>query len=104
MEVENIIINCSFPELQPNKSSFDYIESDITDYTELESYIFSDGPSDTDIDTYDDDSTLGTTYRLLQESDNKELIGVCMILDELEKNIKLNKTNRNFNKWFFIFN
>lgn len=92
LEVENIIMNCSFPELQPNKSSFNYIESDITDYTEVESYYFSDGPSDSDIDTYED-SSYDSTYRLLQESDNKELIGVCMILEQVKKNIILNKNN-----------
>ena len=90
LEVENIIINCSF--LGTNNTIPDFVESDITDYTELESYYFSDGPSDSDIDTYED-STYDSTYRLLQESDNKELIGLCMILEQVEKNIILNKNN-----------
>ena len=88
LEVGNIFINCSFPEFQLNKSSFDIIESDTTDFTDEGSSDFS-----IEFSESEEESNSDSTNRLLQEPDNKALIGVCMILDEVEQNITLNKNN-----------
>ena len=88
LEVGNIFINCSFPEFQLNKSSFDIIESDTTDFTDEGSSDFS-----IEFSESEEESNSDSTNRLLQEPDNKALIGVCMILDKVEQNITLNKNN-----------
>lgn len=92
LEVGNINISCSFPESQQNKTSFDDIGTDTTSDTEEESSYFSDDSSGTD-DWSDDSSFDSSTSRLLQESDNKALIGVCMTLGEVKESITLNNNN-----------
>ena len=92
LEVGNINISCSFPESQQNKTSFDDIGSDSSSYTEEESSYFSDDSLGTD-DWSDDSSLDSSTSRLLQESVNKALIGVCMILGEVKESITLNNNN-----------
>ena len=85
----NIVINCSFPELQPNMTYPDNIESDTTYNTESDSYFISDTSFDSESEIVDDSSVSSDNFRLLDESNNINITGVCMIIDQVHESKKL---------------